>query len=179
MPEDPVQFIQLLPVEGDTLLANDELSAVATQVTEAPDLTIAAKPEGPREFGMSWKWNWHTGDFIEYGGAPATCTDLENLEQWCENILNIDRFAHPIYADNIGIEDPYQLIGQATNTLAQTRYVKKAEEALLVHDRITKVQGWEFKIEHQIAPDVLLVKYEIVTDNGRTVPMSLQLPLGE
>jgi len=64
---------------------------------------------------------------------------------WVEHTLRTAREAHPIFSTAYGIEQPYELIGQANISEGDLSTFSDAiETALLVHDRIVAVEDFSF-----------------------------------
>lgn len=72
----------------------------------------------------------------------AKITDLEAIAQTIYLILNTERYAHEIYSWDYGVEFA-DLIGKPRDYV-YPEIESRIAEALLVDDRITRVDGFEF-----------------------------------
>ena len=117
-----------------------------------PDLALDAAlapvedfaPDAPRPFGKGWDFDFLAGQFVRRGSAPQEAYDLDNLRVWCEKALRTAKYAHPIYSDTFGAEDPYSLIGQQQDDALLSGYQETISDALLTHDRIVGVEDFSF-----------------------------------
>lgn len=117
-----------------------------------PDLALDAAlapvedtdPEAPRPFGRSWRFDFIVNEFVMDGGAPQETYELDSLVVWVEKTLRTARYAHPIYSDQYGIEDPFSPVGHQADDDLLGAYQDAITEALLVHDRITAVEDFSF-----------------------------------
>ena len=71
------------------------------------------------------------------------CNDWLAVRQAVEIILNVERYAFPIYSRNYGSELS-DLIGKPKD-YAMSEIKRRITEALLQDDRITSLDGWEFE----------------------------------
>ena len=118
-----------------------------------PDLALDAalapvedtEPDAPLPFGRSWRFDFIAGQFVKDGLAPKITYELDSLVVWVEKTLRTARYAHPIYSDEYGIEDPFSLVGQTIDDDLLGTWQDAATEALLVHDRITAVESFSFQ----------------------------------
>jgi Protein of unknown function (DUF2634) len=101
-------------------------------------------PEQPLPLGRAWRFDFTTGQFIRDGLAPKVTYELDSLIVWIEKTLRTARYAHPIYSDDYGMEDPYSVVGMQANEELLTTFQDAIAEALLVHDRITNVENFSF-----------------------------------
>ena len=95
---------------------------------------------------------------LERNLIRGTCDGLEAVKQSVCKILNTERYAHPIYSWNYGIE-LVDLYGKSP------RYVcpeleRRVKEALLQDDRITGVDSFEFDTSTK---GVVSVKFTVHT----------------
>lgn len=180
MPEDDIQFPQLLPPLGPELLADQALDAVTDQIPDQPDLTANLQVDEPEVYGMTWKWDFGFNLFQTSNGSPASVRDLDNLRIWVEATLNIERGTHPIYDDQVGMEPGSGLVGEnVDDPAAQTRYMEAVHDALMVHDRITDVTDFDFYLDAN-DPDSEneYVDFAIYTDDNDVIPVTLTIPAG-
>lgn len=96
---------------------------LALEVTTQPSLTYALDPESGRIRGM--------------------VDGLESVKQAVYLALNTERFTHLVYSWNYGVELK-NLIGKPRD-YALPEIKRCITEALLQDDRITAVDGFEFK----------------------------------
>lgn len=106
-----------LPTTGD------DLDLIGFQTTEQPDSTYKLNIEKNRVAGMT-------------DGQDA-------LIQAIYLILNVERYAFPIYSWNYGTEMA-DLIGQPKD-YAMSEIKRRITEALAQDDRITGVENWSFE----------------------------------
>jgi hypothetical protein len=117
-----------------------------------PDLALDAAlapvedtdPAAPQPFGRSWRFDFIAGQFVMDGLAPKITYELDSLVVWVEKTLRTARYAHVIYSDTYGMEDPFRVVGQQADDELLSGYQDAATEALLVHDRITAVENFSF-----------------------------------
>lgn len=118
-----------------------------------PDLALDAalapvediETDAPVPLGRSWRFDFTTGQFIRDGSVPKVVYELDSLIMWIEKALRTARQAHPIYADEYGMDPPYDLIGQQiTGEEELSAYQEAVEAALLYHDRIIAVEDFSF-----------------------------------
>ena len=117
-----------------------------------PDLALDAAlapvedtdPDAPLTFGRSWRFDFIGGQFVKDGLAPQITYELDSLVVWVEKCLRTSRYAHAVYSDDFGIEGPFDVIGMQADDDLLGAYQEAITEALLVHDRITAVEGFSF-----------------------------------
>jgi hypothetical protein len=117
-----------------------------------PDLALDAAlgpveetdPDAPQPFGRGWRFDFITEKFVMDGRAPQETYELDSLIVWVEKTLRTARFAHAIYSDGYGIENPFDVIGLQADDETFSAYEEAVTDALLVHDRITAVEGFTF-----------------------------------
>ena len=117
-----------------------------------PDLQLDAalspveddQPDVPQPFGRSWRFDFVAGQFVKNGLAPQVTYELDSLIVWVEKTLRTDRYAHPIYSDEYGIEGPFDIVGQQADEELLAAYQDAISTALLVHDRIVSVEDFSF-----------------------------------
>ena len=90
----------------------------------------------------------------------GTVDDLEAVKQAVLLILGTNRFEHPIYSWNYGIESK-KLIGRPMTLVVPEleRYIK---EALLQDDRISEVRDFSFRQQKR----KLIVEFTVVSSKG-------------
>lgn len=118
-----------------------------------PDLALDAalapvediETDTPAPFGRSWRFDFQAGQFIRDGTVPLVVYDVDTLIMWIEKTLRTAQLAHPIYADEYGMEDPDALIGQVlAGEEDMTAFEDSITAALTYHDRIISVENFSF-----------------------------------
>ena len=100
--------------------------------------------DAPVPFGRTWRFDFQDGQFVRDGGAPQVVYDLDTLIVWVEKTLRTAQLAHPIYGDDYGVPEPFELIGQAPDEHELSAHEEAITSALLFHDRIMAVEDFEF-----------------------------------
>lgn len=108
---------------GTLPTTGENLDLIGFELEEQPSYTHKLDIEGQRVAGMTDK--------------------REALRQAVYLILNVERYAYPIYSRNYGSE-LVDLIGQPMD-YAMSEIKRRITEALLQDDRITSLDGWEFE----------------------------------
>lgn len=80
---------------------------------------------------------------IERNRVHGMTDGRDALYQTIYLILNVERYAHPIYSRNYGSELS-DLIGKPKD-FAMSEMKRRITEALVQDDRITSVDGWNFE----------------------------------
>jgi len=166
---------ELIPPLGPDLQAQDALDVASSLLPDTLDLGDAPPESEPTPFGKSWAWDFARGRFKRYGSSPAPVWDINNLKVWIQLVLNIGRFAHPIYEDDIGVDQDHMMIGQlAQDPAAQALYMTTVADALMVHDRITDVTNFDFTDDPD-DDEAVDVYFEVTVDDGEVFPITLSL----
>lgn len=131
----------MLPVDDPQTSAADDVAAATAGALALPDSVPVAPDDPPVPFGKSWRFNWEAGQFVRVGEAPAETTGFGALEEWCQMALHSARFAHPVFSDDFGMEEPESLIGEFARGESLADWERHLIEALLVHDRVSAVQN--------------------------------------
>jgi hypothetical protein len=137
-----------------------------------PDLQLDAAlapvvdtdPDAPIPFGKSWRFDFVAGQFVKDGTAPQETYELDSLIMWIEKTARTARYAHPIYSDQYGVEEPDALIGQQADDALLSAYEDGLTEALLVHDRIVAVEGFGFSQDP--FDEVLYASFTVIVDGA-------------
>ena len=108
---------------GTLPTTGENLDLIGFELEEQPSYTHKLDIEGQRVAGMTDK--------------------REALRQAVYLILNVERYAYPIYSRNYGSELS-DLIGKPKD-YAMSEIKRRITEALLQDDRITSLDGWEFE----------------------------------
>jgi hypothetical protein len=168
----PADFgFDLLPPDPGVLNAD-----LALEAALAPVVVIGI-PEPP-PIGRGWAFDFLAGEFLLNGSAPAEVSGLDQLRMWIEKTLRTARFAHPIYSESYGMEEPDQLIGEVYEGELAGAYQEAIVDALTVHDRIAAVDGFYF--EHDPSDEALFVTFTVTldSDDEDTIQVS-SLPLSQ
>lgn len=148
---------------------------LALEAALAPVVDLGAPDEQP--LGKGWSFDFLTGQFVRHGSSPAEVYELDNLRVWIEKTLRTARNAHPIYGDQYGIVEPYELIGEAYSSELVGAYQEAVVEALMVHDRIAAVDSFYF--QHDPMDDALFVSFQVMLDGQDEDVLEVNsLPLG-
>lgn len=164
-----------------TVIPSDEGLSVDERLEAAlSGLVPSTDPEEPRPLGRGWVMDFETGELVAHGSSPARVYGLDNLQAWIEKTLRTARFAHVIYSDEHGVDDPWQDFGRNITPGLQSRIEDKYRTALTVHDRISQVDNFVFaRVE---GTGILAVSFRVVVDgDDEDEPITLELaeiPLG-
>lgn len=172
MPENPIEFPQLLPPLGDELSADQALDAANQQAFESPESSDDVLSPEVQPYGLTWQWDFAKGRFVDYGGTPAVVRDLDNLRIWAETVYNIQRHAHEIFDEDIGVEGSMMIGDLVDDVASQELYMQAMFDALMVHDRISNVTNFDFDVD-TTDPESSYVYFEIHTDGGDVLPVTL------
>jgi len=137
-------------------LADAEASALA------PDFASASQ-EAPEPLGRSWLLDWDIGCFRRRGDSAVVVAGLDALAQWCQMALHSARFAHQVFSDDFGVEQPEEIIGQIPTPAIIRDFGRRIERALLVHDRIASVENFEAHVVDAGAA-IELDSLDVITD---------------
>ncbi len=155
------------------LTGADELAAAAAVIND-PLTEDDIEPTPP--FGRTWLFDFEVGQFVVQGGEPVRLEGgLESLRMWMLMALTTRRFATMIHSDEFGIEYEEELVGRTVDALTRTVYIQAVREALLIHDRITEVDDFEFEIEDD--GETLSASFTVTTDASEFVRLdAVRLP---
>lgn len=153
----------LLPPDPGVISPDLALDAALVSVV---DLDLPT----PLPFGKGWLFDFTTSQFVKHGQRPAEVLDVANLQVWMEKVLRTAKYAHPIYSDDYGMEDPFELVGQDASDELIAAYEEGVTNALLVHDRIVAVE--DFSFTQQPFDDSLYVSFTVVLDAGSDAPQT-------
>lgn len=156
VPPDP-QSLDFDLIPPDPGLINPDL---ALDAALAPVEDI--ENEAPRPFGRSWSFDFVAGQFVREGTAPKVVYELDTLIMWVEKTLRTARLAHPIYADEYGMDEPFALVGTVGEDESLTEYQQAVEAALLYHDRIVAVE--DFSFSQDPFDESLMASFTVVLD---------------
>jgi hypothetical protein len=133
---------ELLPVEdGEQVPAEDALNAAVASALEDPG-TPAAADDPVEPTGYTWDFDWEAGRFKRFGSAPARVVGLDALAQRCMMAINSARYAHPVFSDEFGVEQPQRGIGTTGREAfeAADDWRVAIRDALLVMEDVSDVQ---------------------------------------
>jgi hypothetical protein len=137
----------------------------------SPDLALDAalapvediETDAPAPFGRSWRFDFEAGQFLRDGTIPLVVYELDTLIVWIEKTLRTARLAHPIYADEYGVVEPDDLIGQVlVGDEDLSAYEESITMALTYHDRIISVE--EFSFNQDPFDEVLYASFTVMVD---------------
>ncbi len=128
----------LLPADDDGSLPGDDLDAAAASSLADPD-DPTEEEDVPQPFGYSWFFDFAAGQFVRNGPTPARVSGLDALAQVCMMALRSARFAHTVFSEVFGMEDPEDVIGESAVDELAGDYEARVREALLVIDRVSAV----------------------------------------
>lgn len=164
---------ELLPIDDPEVPAEDALNAAMADALGDDTGLAAVETAGPEPFGSTWAFDWEQGRYKRHGGRPVRVTGLAALREWCMMAVNSTRFAHVVFTDRFGIDDPLEGIGTGLgeDDDLPADYEEKIRNALLIHDRIVDVT--DFDIEWNPVEGVLYIHYfRVVTDEADELPFS-------
>jgi hypothetical protein len=161
----------LIPADDPSSTAADDLAAATTGALALPAGVQAITPDAPEPFGITWAFDWDHGQFIRVGTSPAQVADFDALGEWCLMAIHSARYAHPVFSDVFGMEEPDNVIGEFAVGEALADWQKNIVEALMVHDRITSVEN--LNLDWDPTTGILLIlQMDIVTDEDETLTVS-------
>jgi hypothetical protein len=166
---------ELIPADDPDLDATVALDAAAASVLG--DIEPAAE-DAPEPYGMTWIFDFELGRFVRSGSSPAEARGLLALEQWLLMMLHTARYAHPVFSDAFGVEDPSLGIGETRVAEMLDDWETQIREGALVHDRVAEVT--EFEAAYDPTQGVLtIINFSVVTDDDETVTIAdLQITTG-
>jgi hypothetical protein len=157
----------LIPTEEGLSAEQDLQAAAEAALAPAPAEAEAA----PAPYGRSWAFDFVNRRMVRRGDAPAEVEGVDALVQWCLMAVYSVRYAHAVFTDNFGMEQPYQLLGLADPTPYVLDMERKLKSALTVHDRIVNVQN--YRASYDPTQGVLFIEhFEVVTDEEDVIPIS-------
>jgi hypothetical protein len=171
MAENELDF-NLVPTDDETLSPADELAAsIAGAVTE--DGFVASLPDTSPAvpFGRTWIFDFETGRFLRAGTSPVPTTGFGALQQWVLMAVKSARFAHAVFSDDFGMEEPDAAIGELFVAEGISDYEQRLREAVLVHDRVTALENFEATYD-PVAGVLAIAYFEVVTDEEERVPVT-------
>lgn len=95
-------------------------------------------------YGITFRFDWARGDFVEIAGAIAELEGYAAWIEWIYKCLHTDRFVHLAYSDDYGIDRRAAL---EADTHAETELIleQTITEALELDPRTGRVYEFEFE----------------------------------
>ena len=150
----------------DPGLVNPDLALDAALAPVDP-----AAGAGPTPFGRAWRFDFVENQFVRDQNGVQPTYETDTLTVWIEKCLRTSRFAHSIYSDQFGLDNPYLLIGmQADDDELISEWQDQITAALKRHERITDVQGFSFNQDP--FDEGLFASFTVTVDEG--TPLSTQ-----
>lgn len=163
---DDVSDLPLIP--EDSISPDDAVDAAAASRLDSGDLSLVEDP--PEPFGKTPLFDFDKGRFVLAGGSPVYVSGLHAVEQWCLMVIHSARYAHAVFSDDFGMEDPDSPLGEAADVdAAISDWGVRLEDALLVHDRITALENFTAHAEDDV---IFIDSFEVVTDEGDRLDLS-------
>lgn len=162
-PDDVVE--ELLPTDDEAADGEAQLLATEESLDFPADLIIAEEPPPP--FGRGWQFDFGRQRFTgpdlpsAIGRSPLRTFGPDTLRFWIEKALQTARGAHPIYGDDYGMDQPFDLIGQPFTEATVVELEQRVQNALLVHPKIADVTDFDAEINE----DELFVSFRVILDN--------------
>lgn len=165
VPEDA--SFELVPPEP--VPSPDE--ALGTALSQAiPSIAPVAGVE-PIPLGMSWLFDFQAGRFVRAGSSPTPVFALDAVKMWAQMAIRTARYAFAVFTDQFGMDNPDELIGALNVTELLVDFAARAEEALLVHDRITAVEGFN-PVWEPAKRAVVIPLFRLVLDDQQRVALT-------
>lgn len=164
-----------LPTD-DLLLTEDEEFDAAffdpdAEYDEEPEIEVA-----PRAYGRTWQFDLATGRIAKYGDRPVEISGLDNLRQWIDIAMNTTSLAHPIFPDDYGMDDPYNMVGEEYSPALEADYQDQIITALTFHDRIVGVDNFNFQFDSD--EQVVYVTFTVRVDDEDEDTIQINNPYG-
>lgn len=170
----------ILPSDEEVTPAADADAAAASAL--AASSPEAATPTPPEPFGRAPRFDFDRGRMVRSGSSPVWVTGHDALIQWCLMAFYSARYAHAVFTDEFGAEEPELVIGQAADAAeAAGDLGEDLREAWLVHDRLTSVEDFEASFVPLGGGLALVFSVTVVTDEDERIdigPVSVALSQG-
>lgn len=152
---------ELLPADDEELMPEADLDAAEAS---ALDEAVPEAEEPPEPTGYTWRFDWTRGRFFRHGSSPARVGGLDALAERCMMALNSARYAHPIFSDEFGVENPLAGIGSTGDAAREFAddWRVKVRDALLVFDDVTDVR---VEPEYDPVAGAIILRDLVVTTN--------------
>lgn len=132
---------ELLPADDPGSTPEQDLEAAIASAL-SPDY-VSLVGEGPVPIGYTWLFDYEAGRHVMRGQAPVRATGIDNIKTWALGVTRTARWAHGVFSDAFGMEEPDAMVGLANPRPALRAYEDALRRALLVHDRITDLVDFE------------------------------------
>jgi hypothetical protein len=157
---DPID--NLVPQDVAPEQALDEV--LDLDLDQDEELELLQPDVEPPPLGRSWAFDFAQGKFVtERGRGPIETYGVHTLHTWIEKCLRTDAGAHPIYGDDYGIVDPYEILGNPIGQVDEVEMEGKVREALLFHPRIADIDDFEVEIDQDAG--AALVSFTVILDD--------------
>lgn len=171
-----IDDFSMLPADDEISPAADVDAAEASAIAAADPILEAAEP--PEPFGRTPLFDFERGRMVRAGIEPVWVSGRDAVKVWCLMALYSARYAHAVFTDAFGMDDPEGPIGLAADAReAGSDWVEHAREALLVHDRISAV---EIAARYVPADQTMYIdRLEVITDEDESLDFgSLSVRMG-
>lgn len=170
--------LPLIPATEDGPDAASDAANANQSVLDAAGNPQPSPAPPPVPFGRTARFDFTNGVFVKVGGSPVWVTGLDALAQWCYMTIHSARFAHAIFTDDFGMEDPESVIGEAADMdEAISDWGDRLQDALTVHDRITGVENFAAHYDADNGA-VVIDSMTVVTDDDELNMTNVAVPVG-
>jgi hypothetical protein len=161
----------LTPADDPQSSPQADLDAANAGALASQDAVVPVDPDPVVPLGASWLFDWNAGQFVRTGQSPSPVSELDALVEWAQMAIHTGRYAHPIFSDVFGVDEPDSVIGEFAVGEALADWQRELVEALMVHDRITSVEN--ITLDWDPTTGVLtILSLDIITDKDATVTVS-------
>lgn len=175
---DETTTFTMLPADTASSPADDLAAAVAGALA-TPQSTLPVTPATPQPFGNSWEFDFEAGQFVRTGSSPKAAAEFAALEQWCLMAIFSARFAHPVFSDDFGMEEPDALMGEFAIGEALADWQQHLVEALLVHDRVTSIEDLDLSWDPSTGVLTINAMTVVTDEEGAGLTMAaVSVPVG-
>lgn len=165
VPEDP--SFELVPPEP----APTPEEAIAGAIAQAIPAIQPVQGVEPIPLGMSWLFDFKKNRMVRNGSAAMPVFGVDAVKMWAQMALRTARYAYAVFSDQFGFDDPESLVGALNVTELLADFARRTEEALLVHDRITAVEGF-LPAWDPVSRSVIVPAFTLVLDNQQRVALT-------
>jgi hypothetical protein len=159
------------PADDPQSTSQADLDAAAAGALASQDAVVPVDPEPVQPFGSSWLFDWANGQFVRVGQSPMPVSEVNALAEWAQMAIRTGRYAHPVFSDEFGVDEPDSVVGEFARGEALADWQRELVEALMVHDRVTSVEN--VTLDWDPTTGILTVlSLDIVTDEDTTVTVS-------
>lgn len=167
MPDATDLGFELLPADDAQITAEEDLAA-AVQSALAPDFPDVPGTT-PEPLGGTWLFDFQTGRSVKLGASEIRVTGLEAVRIWCLMVLHSARYAHAIFDDAFGMEDPEGVVGETSVTEAIRTFQGYIEQALTQHDRVQAVDNFQNATWDPAAGVANIGSFDVILDDDSVV----------